>query len=48
MKRLIAFLKDNRQTNFGECDVCKLELILGDWYASADKVKTLEEYPLRA
>jgi len=46
LKRLLAFLKENRQTNFGECEVQKLELILGDWYASEDRVETLEEYPL--
>ena len=46
IKSLLAFLKENRQTNFGECEVGRLELILGDWYASADKVKTLEEYTL--
>ncbi len=44
--RLVAFLKENRQTNFGECGIDKLELIFGDWYASADKVEILEEYQL--
>jgi 2'-5' RNA ligase len=47
-RRLLGFLEENRQTGFGECHIAKLELILGDWYASADKVKTLEEYPLPA
>ena len=46
-KRLLAFLKETRQTSFGECRIHTLELILGDWYASADKVKILEEYRLR-
>jgi 2'-5' RNA ligase len=46
MKPLLTFLKENRQTDLGECEIGKLELILGDWYASADKVTTLEEYQL--
>jgi 2'-5' RNA ligase len=46
IKRLVTFLRDNRETGFGECEIGKLELIFGDWYASSDKVKTLEEYPL--
>jgi 2'-5' RNA ligase len=46
MKRLLAYLIENRETRFGECEIDKLELIFGDWYASADKVKTLEEYRL--
>jgi 2'-5' RNA ligase len=44
--QLVAFLKENRQTNFGECEISKLELIFGNWYASSDKVETLEEYNL--
>jgi 2'-5' RNA ligase len=47
LTRLVAFLKENRQISFGECEINSLELILGDWYASADKVKMLEEYELR-
>jgi 2'-5' RNA ligase len=46
IKRLLPFLKENRQTGFGECEISNFELILGDWYASADKVKTLEDYKL--
>jgi 2'-5' RNA ligase len=46
MKPLLTFLKENRQTDFGQCEVDRLELVLGDWYASADKSKTLEEYSL--
>ena len=47
MKPLLTFLKENRQTEFGQCDVDRLELILGDWYASAKNVKTVEEYRLK-
>lgn len=46
IKRLLAVLKENRQINFGQCEIHKFELIFGDWYASADRVEKLEEYPL--
>lgn len=46
MKPLLAFLRENRRTDFGECGIDKCELVFGDWYASFDKVKTLEEYQL--
>jgi hypothetical protein len=46
MKQLLAFLKQSRETDFGECDVASLELIWSDWYASTDRVKRLEEYRL--
>jgi 2'-5' RNA ligase len=45
-KRLLTFLQENRETDFGECEMGNLELILGDWYASADTVKVLENYRL--
>lgn len=44
LKGLLAFLKDNREINFGVCDVKSMELILSDWYASAETVRMLEEY----
>jgi 2'-5' RNA ligase len=47
MNRLLAFLKESRETTFGECEINRIQLILGDWYASADRVETLEEYSLR-
>lgn len=47
-KRLTALLQENRQTNFGETEAGRLQLIWGDWYASADKVRTLQEYRLAA
>lgn len=46
LKGLLTFLKASRETDFGECEVTNLELIWADWYASADRVKTLEEYRL--
>ncbi len=39
-------LRANRQTDFGEMRVTKLQLIWGDWYASARSVRTIQEYPL--
>lgn len=47
-KNLLAVLAANRTTDFGETRVEKLELILGDWYASADTARTLQEYKLAA
>ncbi|HTR41222.1 MAG TPA: 2'-5' RNA ligase family protein [Pseudomonadales bacterium] len=45
---LIAFLKENRETAFGECEIHNLQLIFNDWYASAETVQVLEEYQLPA
>ncbi|HVU08911.1 MAG TPA: 2'-5' RNA ligase family protein [Verrucomicrobiae bacterium] len=41
-----AFLAAHRNTDFGETRVCSLELIEGDWYASADTARLVKEYPL--
>ena len=46
--RLLAFLSANRERPFGETRVRTLPLIWGDWYASAERVKVLAEYGLRA
>jgi 2'-5' RNA ligase len=46
MKRLLTFLKESREIEFGESHVGNLELILSDWYASANTVKVLENYQL--
>ncbi len=46
IKQLLKFLTENRDTNFGECDIKNIELIFGDWYASANSVKTLKEFRL--
>ena len=45
--RLLAVLAANRTTNFGEMRVQTAELHLSDWYASADTLQILDEYPLR-
>lgn len=43
---LLAFMEEMRDTEFGEMDITTLQLIWGDWYASADVVRTLAEYEL--
>jgi 2'-5' RNA ligase len=47
-RRLKELLEANRTTPFGESRIQTLQLVLTDWYASADKVKVLEEYRLGA
>jgi 2'-5' RNA ligase len=47
-KRLLALLEANRTADFGVTNVAGLELIFGDWYASAEISRTLQEYPLRS
>ena len=44
--RLAARLEDSRSADFGEMRVQTLQLLWGDWYASANIERTLEEYPL--
>jgi hypothetical protein len=43
---LLAVLEDGRQMDFGEMHVTSLQLIWGDWYASSNVVRTLQEYQL--
>jgi 2'-5' RNA ligase len=45
-ERLVSFLKESRERDFGECQIASFELIWSDWYASAGSVKTLEKYRL--
>jgi 2'-5' RNA ligase len=45
-KKLLALLTAYRMTSFGETSVENLELIWGDWYASAGTARTLQEYQL--
>jgi len=45
-KPLYALLAAHRETDFGKCRVQSLQLIENDWYASADTVRLLREYPL--
>ena len=47
-KSVLKLLKASRTTDFGETRVEKVELILGDWYASAKTARTLQEYKLTA
>jgi 2'-5' RNA ligase len=46
-KQLAALLAEQRETDFGEMEVSRIQLIWGDWYASAEVVRTLEEYVLQ-
>jgi len=45
-KPFVDLLKANRETDFGRTRVAKLQLLWGDWYASAQTVRTMQEYPL--
>jgi 2'-5' RNA ligase len=45
-KRLAEILKACRQTDFGTMEVDRLQLLWGDWYASANCVRVLEEFNL--
>jgi 2'-5' RNA ligase len=45
-KRLAAWLAENREEDFGETDVNRIQLVWGDWYASANVVRTLQEFRL--
>jgi 2'-5' RNA ligase len=44
--KLANFLAVNRETDFGEMEVSRIQLIWGDWYASANVARTLQEYRL--
>ncbi len=46
-KRLFDLLESHRETDFGQTRFQTLQLIWGDWYASAGTVRVLEEYPLK-
>lgn len=46
LKSLLAFLKANRPTDFGAMTATRLQLVWGDWYASAETLRTLREYQL--
>lgn len=43
----LARLEQGRQQDFGEMLVTDLQLVWGDWYASAESVRTLQQYRLR-
>jgi 2'-5' RNA ligase len=46
-QRLTDVVRENRQTFFGEMQVNTLRLTWGNWYASAETVRVLEEYDLQ-
>jgi len=45
-ERLLPLLSAGRNIDFGVSEVECLQLIQGDWYASAGTVQVLDEYPL--
>ena len=45
-RRLMALLEEGRRADFGEMVVTDLQLIWGDWYASANLVRIFQEYRL--
>jgi len=47
-KHLLELIEANRMTDFGETSVTRCELIFGDWYASANTVRTLQQFKLKA
>jgi len=46
-KRLLELLRANRTTEFGEMRVTEVQLISGDWYASAESVELVETFELQ-
>jgi 2'-5' RNA ligase len=48
LKPLLSLLKASREMDFGESEISTIQLILGDWFGSADRVQTLQEYRLSA
>ncbi len=45
-QQLAALLTENRVRDFGEMEANRMQLIWGDWYASAKTVRILQEYHL--
>lgn len=46
-KRLLELLRAHRESDFGETRFQTLQLIRSNWYASADLVRVIQEYPLK-
>ena len=47
-QKLVTYLEANRTTPFGECAVEQVQLIWGDWYASAGTTRLLETFALNS
>ncbi len=45
--QVATVLAGHRDTDFGEMEARRIQLIWGDWYASANVVRHLQEYPLK-
>jgi 2'-5' RNA ligase len=48
LKPLLSLLAVSREIDFGECEIDTIQLIMGDWYGSADRVQMFQEYRLPA
>jgi 2'-5' RNA ligase len=46
LKPSLSLLQASREMDFGECEVGAIQLILGDWYGSAESVQVFQEYRL--
>jgi 2'-5' RNA ligase len=46
-ERLATVVEENRRTSFGEMEADTLRLTWGDWYASLETVRVLEEFHLQ-
>jgi 2'-5' RNA ligase len=44
--RLISFLKENRERFFGVCEIDEVQLVFGDWFASAETKEIWEKFRL--
>lgn len=45
-ERFVAALADARGRAFGEMEVRGMELVVGDWYQSADRARVVDTHPL--
>jgi 2'-5' RNA ligase len=45
-ERFVAMLADARRRAFGKMDVRRMELVVGDWYQSADRTRVVDAHPL--
>lgn len=48
LKALVSFLKENRQTDFGACEINNIQFYMADWYSSRETIRMLQEYRLPA
>jgi len=44
--KLLWYLNENRDFNFGTSEITNLEFVLNDWYMSDEKTEVLQRYSL--